>query len=59
MREINSVHCSCGSEAVEVETTDDEERAHGCRRRGCCAKAFVCQGCGTRWVLDLAAPDIE
>lgn len=57
MREISSISCSCGGEVTEQTATIEEEATHGCGRRGCCVKAYVCGKCGTRFTLSLESPE--
>jgi len=61
-REIESIHCSCGDKVKQVQTTDEEERQYGCgprNARGCCVRAYECPGCGVRWTVRLAAPEMS
>ena len=59
MREVDYVLCSCGGEVEEVETTDEEDKKYGCSRKGCCAVAFQCKKCQTRFLFALNAPEAE
>ena len=55
---IKQIYCSCGGNPTAVEPTDEEEAQYGCRLvRGCCVQAYQCATCGTRWTVDLDAPD--
>ena len=57
-RDSNAVKCKCGGYAASVEPTDAEVKEHGCgRHRSCCARAFVCCICGTRYVGAAPAPE--
>jgi hypothetical protein len=58
MREIETIQCSCGDKPDEVETTDAEEKEHGCGTRGCCVGAYECPKCKTRWTFAFAAPEV-
>lgn len=58
MRDPKLVLCSCGGTVEDVETTLEEERAHGCGRIGCCVWAFQCEECQTRFLFILEAPEI-
>ncbi len=62
-REIDEVYCSCGGNPKPVVKTKKEVREYGCHRDdvksvgGCCARAYRCHMCGTRWLLALDPPD--
>lgn len=56
-RGVNAYACTCGGYGESVDVTPEEEKKHGCGRWGCCARAFVCRICKTRWVGSLEAPD--
>lgn len=57
MREIRKIVCSCGGTVKEQDTTPMEESLYGCQQKGCCVKAYVCEGCKTRFVFALEAPE--
>lgn len=58
-RNAEGIPCSCGGYAESVDVTAEEEKAHGCGRKGCCSRAFVCKVCKTRWVGQAEAPEME
>lgn len=58
-RGVEGIQCACGGYAEKVVVTNEEENRYGCGRQGCCARAFVCKLCGTRWVGGAEAPEME
>jgi hypothetical protein len=58
-RDTDGIPCTCGGYAAQVAVTPEEEKAHGCGRPGCCARAFVCKLCKTRLVGSAEAPEME
>ena len=58
-REICAVYCSCGGKPKREDTTDEEEREHGCGTKECCVRAWECPKCKTRWTFSLWAPEME
>jgi len=59
MRDIDTIHCSCGGCPVEVDTAEEEEKEYGCVISGCCVNAYVCPECNTRWTFALKAPEMD
>jgi len=55
MRPIERATCSCGGTVAETEPTADEEKG----RCSCCIRVLRCEKCGTRFVLELEAPEME
>ena len=59
----DAVPCECGGYCDRVDCTTEECREYGCGRdkpgRECCAVAFVCRLCGTRYVGSAEAPDMD
>lgn len=57
----NMLACTieCNGYAPEVEPNEIEEKAYGCGRKGCCAVAFVCLNCETRYVGSKDAPEMD
>jgi hypothetical protein len=50
--------CKCGGLARRAKCTEDEIRAQSCGRNyECCARAFVCNKCGVRFVGEAPAPE--
>jgi hypothetical protein len=63
-RDADGVPCICGGYADrDYRMTADELVGHNCGRDTptyqCCARAFVCRVCKTRWVGMAAAPEME
>lgn len=58
-REVSSVRCQCGGELEDDESTDAEEAAGGCGRKGCCVRPLKCDKCEYRIVFYLLAPEVE
>ena len=58
-REDKAINCPCGGYAERVKCTPAEIEEWGCGRRyECCARAFVCVICKTRYVGCAPAPDM-
>lgn len=53
------IACECGGYAESVQVTEKEDAKYGCGRRYCCACAFVCKLCKTRWVGSEEAPEMS
>lgn len=55
-----AIPCSCGGYCDRVSQTEEEIAQYGCGRwGGCCAVAFVCRICKTRYAGHEPAPDME
>jgi hypothetical protein len=59
MRDVESIHCSCGGNAEEVVPNEEEEKKYGCGSKWCCVTAFECEKCHTRFTVALNAPEME
>lgn len=62
-RDTDAVKCSCKGYAGRVDCTVEECRELGCGRDTpqyqCCARAFVCELCGQRYIGTAPAPEME
>lgn len=64
-RSAKATKCpECNGYAEKAEVTESEKKEHGCwiDKTGtytCCARAFICQFCGTRIVGKAEAPDMD
>lgn len=63
-RSTDGIKCRCGGYAErDYKMTKEELRDLGCGRDTetyqCCARAFVCGICGTRWTGNAPAPEME
>ncbi len=59
VRDIDYIVCSCGGRPVEIDTTVEEDKQFGCGKPGCCAHAYQCDKCKTKWIFSLEAPEVE
>jgi hypothetical protein len=64
LRDAEGVKCDCGGFAErDPRMTREEIGDRGCGRDGpdyqCCARAFVCVLCGTRWLGTAEAPEMD
>jgi hypothetical protein len=60
-REVEGISCTCGGYAHRAACTEGEiKRYGGCMVGGeCCARAFLCAVCATRWVGTAEAPEMD
>jgi hypothetical protein len=58
-RGSDALECECGGYAERATPTAAEDKKYGCGRPRCCTRAFVCKICGTRWVGQAAAPEMD
>jgi hypothetical protein len=63
-RDDDGIKCKCGGYAErDHKMTAEELRGRTCGRDTeiyqCCARAFVCAVCGTRWLGMAPAPDMD
>ena len=58
-RDVANINCSCGGEVHESDPSEEEEGKYGCGRSACCVSAMQCDKCGTRFVFNLEAPEME
>jgi hypothetical protein len=62
-RDKDALRCKCGGYAEAVDSTIEECKEFGCGRDRpgdeCCARAFVCVLCGTRYAGSSEAPEMS
>lgn len=63
-RDVDGIRCECGGYAeLDHNMTAEEINRWGCGgdtpTNQCCARAFVCAICGTRWLGSAKAPEME